>query len=289
MKWKPDVCIHHHPCSDGFMAALIVRRRWPECQMVGMNYGQRPAWDFPTGQNVLIVDFSMSLEQIATMNAETVIILDHHKTAQAMLKDITVEPWTFGADEVPPMLMDKPIAHFDMTKSGAVLAWEFCFPGAALPHLLKFIQDRDLWTKVYPDSDAVHLLLSSFGFEGDLWLKLMDEFQVTNTLQGHLQSANAIKRYYDNLVFECATRAKVGRFAGWENVPVAYVIPQLASDVGHTLLQMHEGAPFAVLVSKSDDGTSYSLRSDNRRQDVSEVARTFGGGGHRNAAGFRAP
>jgi uncharacterized protein len=34
---------------------------------------------------------------------------------------------------------------------------------------------------------------------------------------------------------------------------------------------------------------TWSLRSEDSRQDVSEVASTFGGGGHRNAAGFRVP
>lgn len=31
------------------------------------------------------------------------------------------------------------------------------------------------------------------------------------------------------------------------------------------------------------------MDDDDLRQDVSEVARMFGGGGHRNAAGFRVP
>jgi nanoRNase/pAp phosphatase (c-di-AMP/oligoRNAs hydrolase) len=31
----------------------------------------------------------------------------------------------------------------------------------------------------------------------------------------------------------------------------------------------------------------WSLRSRDDREDVSEIAASFGGGGHRNAAGFR--
>jgi nanoRNase/pAp phosphatase (c-di-AMP/oligoRNAs hydrolase) len=31
----------------------------------------------------------------------------------------------------------------------------------------------------------------------------------------------------------------------------------------------------------------YSLRSEDSREDVSEVAKQFGGGGHRNAAGYQ--
>ena len=38
---------------------------------------------------------------------------------------------------------------------------------------------------------------------------------------------------------------------------------------------------------RSHDGVTYSLRSMDDRMDVSEIAKDNGGGGHRNAAGFR--
>jgi nanoRNase/pAp phosphatase (c-di-AMP/oligoRNAs hydrolase) len=59
--------------------------------------------------------------------------------------------------------------------------------------------------------------------------------------------------------------------------------------VAHELLKAHPAAPFAAVVVDVHGGRTWSLRSEDSRQDVSEVAKGFGGGGHRNAAGFRVP
>ena len=67
------------------------------------------------------------------------------------------------------------------------------------------------------------------------------------------------------------------------NVPSFY-----ASDVGHALLKAYPDAPFAATWYRAADGLlNFSLRSENHRVDVSMVAGLWGGGGHRNAAGFK--
>ena len=60
--------------------------------------------------------------------------------------------------------------------------------------------------------------------------------------------------------------------------------PHLQSDVGHELA--NQSGTFGLLWSIDKDGQcKCSLRS-NGDYDVSAIAKTFGGGGHRNAAGF---
>jgi len=72
-------------------------------------------------------------------------------------------------------------------------------------------------------------------------------------------------------------------------VPVAHAPYAFASDLAHEMLKAYPQAPFAAVVVDAYGGRTYSLRSEDGRRDVSEVARSFGGGGHRNAAGFRVP
>lgn len=71
------------------------------------------------------------------------------------------------------------------------------------------------------------------------------------------------------------------------NVPVAACSYDFVSETAHALLMRNPDAPFAACVVRSYDGVTYSLRSEDGRMDVSEIARGRGGGGHRNAAGFR--
>src|SRR6266853_158033 len=91
--WKPDACIHHFPCDDGFAAAWVARRKWPDVAIKGTNYGSPfPEVDI-TGKNVLIADFSYKPDVLQTLvaRASSIVILDHHKTAEADLTAFKVE------------------------------------------------------------------------------------------------------------------------------------------------------------------------------------------------------
>ena len=52
---------------------------------------------------------------------------------------------------------------------------------------------------------------------------------------------------------------------------------------------MAEGEPFAATYVDSPKGRAFSLRSRRDGVDVSQIAATYGGGGHRGAAGFLMP
>jgi uncharacterized protein len=73
---------------------------------------------------------------------------------------------------------------------------------------------------------------------------------------------------------------------GGFDVPVANLPYTLSSDAGHLMAQ---NEPFAACYWDTPDGRVFSLRSSDAGQDVSAVAKSYGGGGHRNAAGFQVP
>lgn len=59
--------------------------------------------------------------------------------------------------------------------------------------------------------------------------------------------------------------------------------PVLISEVGNKLCQGH---PYSMVYFDKDNMHHVSLRSDEHGLDVSEIAKTYGGGGHKHAAGF---
>ena len=61
--------------------------------------------------------------------------------------------------------------------------------------------------------------------------------------------------------------------------------PLLASEACEALLKRFPDAPFAAACHDRGDQRKWSLRSCGEF-DVSEVARSLGGGGHPHAAGF---
>ncbi|HEX2171367.1 MAG TPA: DHHA1 domain-containing protein [Dehalococcoidia bacterium] len=212
-----------------------------------------------SGQAVIIADFAYPLEVLRRLarSARSLVVLDHHKTVEA---DVVGQP--------------EFEARFDLNKSGAVLAWEYAFPDRPVPALLQHIQDGDLWRWELPRSREVSVALSSYPFDFRVWQGL-DVEQLR-------QDGEAILRYQTQQIQRLIERASTVELAG-HRVPILNA-PVWQSELGNQLAQ---GQPFAVLWYQLGDERVYSLRSTDEGVDVGALAKSLGGGGHRNAAGFR--
>lgn len=287
--WKPDVCLYHFPCDDGFASAWVARRKWPDVVMAPTNYGlPLPDVDV-TDKNLLIADFSYKPDVLAALaaKAQSVIMLDHHKTAQADLKDVPALGGMNCEDFTSLNAETKVMAEFDMEHSGAALTWRFCFPGDEMPLFIKLIEDRDLWRMSMPETRRFSLFLRSFPYEFEKWDAIA--LGMAAAPDKVLAHAEAVERFYDQRLADMLPTATLKEIGKWKGVPTAHAPYSFASDLAHELLKAHPAAPFAAVVVDAYGGRTYSLRSEDGRQDVSEVAKQFGGGGHRNAAGFRVP
>ena len=293
MSWVPDVCIYHDPCLDGFTAAWVVKRKWPDVQLCPTNYGLKPPLDGVVGKRVLIADFSYSAEVLRQLadGAHSVVVLDHHKTAAADLADIScgAQDGPFTSEQAETLMRvsahldtSRLAAHFDMNKSGARLAWEFCHGEAAPPPIVEYVEDRDLWRFALTASAGFSLLLRSYPATLETW-----DAMAAKPTSEVLAEAAAIERFYNKQVREIADTATRVKFDDYEGVPVVYAPYGFVSDVANVLLLRNPDAPFVVAVVNAFGGKTCSLRSDDGRIDVSAVAKKYGGGGHRNAAGFR--
>lgn len=264
------VCIYHDHCADGFGAAYAVWKMFgDDCTYVPASYGQEPP--DVTDKDVYMVDFSYKRDVLLEIakQARIVIILDHHDTAEKELVN----------------LPDNVMVHFDQSKSGAVITWEFLH-GASVPELLLVVQDRDLWQFRKPWTKAVSAALFSYDWTFEQWDAWMDDDEVI-TLE---REGKALLRNHNKNVKALCDPAHVDT-AGFTidgkriEVPAVNCPWMFASDVGHELCKMFPDAPFSVTYMLSKDKVKFSLRSDNRAH-CGEIAAEYGGGGHPNAAGF---
>lgn len=270
---KPTLCIYHANCADGFGAALAVWLRfgnavefWPGA------YGKAPPNCF--GHDILLVDFSYKLPELELIieQARSVTILDHHKTAEA---------------DIQPLL-DAGRVHgeFDMERSGAAMAWDWCFPDEDRPRLIQHIQDRDLWRFEMKGTREISALLFSYDQDFNLWKQILATLEDDEGWQQMYSIGQALERKHrrdvEALVRQTARRMLICGYS----VPVANVPYQFASDAGN---MMSEGELFAACYYDSASGRKFSLRSKDTGMDVSEIAKRFGGGGHARAAGFEVP
>lgn len=278
---KPDLCIYHDNCDDGFAAAYAVWKRFGNAvEYVPCQYG-REAPDV-TGKDVLIVDFSFKRDVMQVMGeqAKRIIVLDHHKSAEAELADFLKLECVGGPFEkrYADRILEGVGVHFDMEKSGCRMAWEYCFGTEPMPEWFAAIEDRDLWRFELRGTKEISIAIRSMPRDFELW----DMF----TAERLANEGVTIRRYVDMIVSNICDTAFEEAVAG-HTVPVAACSYDFVSDVANELLNRNPEAPFAACVVRSYEGTTYSLRSMDDRMDVSEIARAQGGGGHRNAAGFR--
>lgn len=261
---KPHLCIYHGPtCLDGFAAAWAVHRYFGETESIAAVYGTSPP--DVTGRNVVIVDFSYPQAILEEMNAEanSLLVLDHHATAERDIRDAAVN------------------ALFDLSRSGAGLAWDYFFPKQARPALLNYVEDYDLWRFALPHARLVHAALAAYDFDFDVWDHLMRQ-----PIESFFHDGEVLdrKQRKDVRILLAATKREM--VIGGRRVPVANIPGILVSEAGSILAQGH---PFAACYWDSPLGRVFSLRSAPNGIDVSTIAQAYGGGGHYHAASFRAP
>jgi len=265
---KQQIVVYHSHCHDGHTAAWVAWCKYGDAaEYVPAQYGDAPP--DVTGKDVLIVDFSYkrpALEEMVS-KARSLRVLDHHHTAQADLVGL-------------------PYAEFDMGRSGAGMTWD-ALQGTRGPitskwwthWLVDYVEDRDLWRFKLPNSKEINAFISAQKMTFERW----DEISQLPLDQVAQQGA-AVLSFLDRYVEEMSAQARRIAFCG-HDVPIVNA-PYL--NVSELCGALAEGQPFAVVWFQQGDGQiKYSLRSrGDGAIDVSEIAKQFGGGGHKNSAAF---
>lgn len=265
--------IYHGKCPDGFGAALAAWLYFEgQGEYLGVSHGKVTSLeDLPPleGRAVYILDFSFeeSIMQGLDAAAAKLVLLDHHKSA---------------FDKLGRFQCRCGAVHFDMTQSGAMLAWKFFFPEQPVPDLIRYVQDRDLWTWAFPESAAFLSALDLEPNEFERWAQIA-AFTPAQSAE-FCQRGTAMNEKFLNLCEDIARGAAPITFNGVSgvmvNCPGAFT-----SEVGNMLSTEH--GSFALLWSVSKDATvKIGLRSVPTFNSI-PLAESMGGGGHPQACGFR--
>ena len=263
---QPTYVVYHGGCNDGFGSAWAAHKKLGDDASYHGVYWGSPLPEFPEIGTIYFCDYCpprAELERLVN-DGHDVTLLDHHKTAI---------PQVEGLDRVHKVL--------DMERSGAVITWEYFFPGEAVPVLFQWIQDRDIWTNKIPEARLATEALRIYPQEFGLW----DGF-VENPAQ--LIAAGVVlderKKQYIESHLDRVYMSEIG----------GHIVPTIntdsyPSDLGNRLCKEYPDAAFSATWFMRGNGTrKFSLRSIGEF-DVAAVAVKFGGGGHRNAAGFVVP
>lgn len=315
---KPLV-IYHASCADGFGAAfaawtVLGNEAEYEAHQYGADVSPNMMAEHVRDREVYILDFSfpkLVMDHIFKA-AKRVVWLDHHAS---VFKEWGI-PLDVVGDNEYFSIEDKPHwVELNNYKSGAMLAWEYFHPGTEVPMFIQHIDDYDRWQFKIEGTKAFNKALWSYTpWSFEQWKEMFwneahhEDFSIEAT--GLIEEGNAILRAHEQNVQSvvkggarpCSIVPAIinssdsykAPWVWWHdeecgdtcgaNGIAANCPPHLASDVGHELA--NQSGTFGLLWSIDKDNIcKCSLRS-NGDYDVSAIARNFGGGGHKNAAGF---
>lgn len=274
IKVKSPLVIYHKGCPDGLAAAALFYEYFKDSAEYHAGIYQEQLPDV-VDRDVYLLDFSYKFDVMKSIVefANSITIIDHHKLALMDLYPLATKDnvdMTFCSTE----------------KSGAMLAWLYLKHHRQtirknIPHIISYIQDRDLWKFELPFTKEISLALSSYPFtieQFSEWLKL-----TKHDIKKLITEGKVLQRYFqsnlERVVKQTLRYMEIGTFT----VPVVNVPAMFTSEAGNILSRDY---PFAACYYDILDKRIFSLRSSEAGMDVSKIAALYGGGGHPHAAGF---
>lgn len=265
-------CFFHSADIDGYCSGAIVKHVHPECELIGINYGNPFPWDtIVPGEVVFMVDFSLQpfTDMIRLNDACYLVWIDHHKSAIAERNAAGV-PFT-GLQVVG--------------KAGCELVWEYLV-GSVMPRAVFLLGRYDVWDWMnHPGAMEFQKGMWQFNTDpnnSDFWRRLFldDELVEEITHDGGLLLA-AQKKDNERYLRACGFDTEL------DGLRVLAVNKGMTNSTVFDSGYDPDKHDAMLSFCWYRDSWKVSLYSEKPEVDVSEICKARGGGGHMGAAGFQ--
>lgn len=260
-----NVVVLFHRDADGYASAYAVYKLHPDATFIDVQYNEDVDYSlFNKDSEVYILDFSYKREELLKIQSmvKSIQVIDHHESAKEQLQDLE-------------------FCLFDMSKSGCVLSWEYFHPGVAVPELIAVIGDRDIWKYEFPLTREICM-----GFETLYGSNKLDLYEVAiNNIDYIKEIGTILYGSQQRLAHDVASKATIVRYNGL--VVGCLNNAHLRSEVCE-VIYMTMDVDYAMSYYILQDSVVFSLRSAGDFS-VKVIAKSHGGGGHKNAASYSLP
>lgn len=275
-------CFYHNDL-DGRCAGAIVaqyKNNYNKEDFFEVDYVMElPLHKVSDGEEVWFVDYSFKETTLSVINGLImrdckVIWIDHH-TSSINLQEQHNE-----------LRLIKGIRQDGI--SGAALTYMYCYEKEfdAIPYYVKLVSDYDCWQyKLEPDTTYFKIGMEAVDFNAldTVWINLYYEHNRIEylTLNETIDKGRLIKTFIDqDNTYYREHFAYESEVAGHKCLVVnkktnSWVFGEKYSEYPLVMVWVFDGSKF-----------TYSIFSSNKDIDCSKIAESYGGGGHKGAAGF---
>ncbi|MCF7843687.1 hypothetical protein K9M47_02185 [Candidatus Gracilibacteria bacterium] len=262
---KNIVVMYHAHCPDGMAAAWTAWKKFGyDASYIPISNRNTPPDDL-VNRDIYILDFCFPSEILKSLHVTNnkVIVLDHHISSQ--LDAVSI-----------------PGGIFDQTKSGAGMTWDYFFPGEKRPKLLNYIEIGDLNPRNLPPGEFLSQRIIATPFTIDAYDKIINRYEKD---QFGVEYEGEVIGLYVNHLFEIAVEDyDLVLFEGY-TIPAINIALPLTTKSQLLALLIDRVPPMAMSYRYQNGYWKVSIRG-NGSVDCALLASKYGGGGHKNSAGF---
>lgn len=280
--------IHHNRDFDGIASGAILKDRYPDARVMGYHYGEPFSLDsFEHGEAVVMADVSMPMEvmgQIAEKSGDFTWI-DHHVSAFNDFKEYF--PNHHVDDEGLIIELDGGFTYlYENGRAACELCWEYYF-GTEVPIGVLLLGRYDTWRQGEGDWNGETL---PFQMGMRLWPLDVESFPIhfmesDSDCRGVIEKGLSVMKYQE---LQCEKQLEIGKFEATLDGLRAICCAGVPFNSQSFASVWDEGRyDLMVPVSWSPSGWSMSLYTTKPEIDCSVIAKRYGGGGHRQAAGMK--
>lgn len=280
--------IVHHNDADGKCAAFWVlqcahvRSDDSMIDFIEMNYNKKfPLEKVKPNEYVYIVDYSIEPDEMRELLTITsnVVWIDHHITAIEKYKDFE--------HIIPGLRVDGTAAclltwvYFNRMIVGGNMYFSFLREMCNdAPWFTKLIADNDVWQFRYGDDTryfCTALNSKDLSPMGSVWAKLYSSPEYTRDM---IKEGETMMKFRDGWA---AGYMKIGFETEFEgHLCYACNLGKCNSDFFKSLPK----GKYDIFMPFVFNGDCWNISLYSEKVDVSEIAKKYGGGGHKGAAGF---
>ncbi len=266
-------CFYHEADLDGHCSGAIVKHAFPECEMIGYDYGKRFPWAAITpGEDVVMVDVSLPASEMGQLSALCLLTwIDHHKTA---IEDAA------RAGLIIPGVRTVGLAACE-------LAWGYFMPNLPVPRAVRLLGRYDVWdhgdAEVLPFQFGAKVLDLDprGGADRGLWQELFKDHRPD--VERIVENGQLILKYKRHGDAKKADNAFETRLGG---LRVIAMNGHGNSESFRSVYARERHAAMVMFHMRRDGQWRVSVYSDNEDVDCGAICKARGGGGHKGAAGF---
>lgn len=280
--------IFHNKDLDGICSGAILHMEFPKAQLIGYDYGQSfDVNSIEEGEDVFMADVSMPMdmmEEIAIRSGQFVWI-DHHVSAMKDFKS-HFSDWRLHADGGMSALDGEMLYAYDDSISACEGCWNYC-NDYMMPRCVNLLGKYDTWRKDGTwDSETLPFQygMRLHGFTPETLAIWIGEMHGTDRI---VEQGKTILEYQrqQNIY-------QISRYAFTAEISVngrtyRAICCNGVQPNSQSFDSVWDETKYDVMVPFGYNGQNWGLSFYTTKVDVdcSEIAKSFGGGGHKKAAG----